>query len=57
MIGIDMDKAKLIAEFDRCLLTQTEMLMGELGEYMQGWKAFTDPFPVWRQNEEQAEAA
>ncbi len=57
MIGIEMDKANLIAEFDRCLLTPTEMLLGDMGEYMQGWKAFSDPFPLWRQHDEETEAA
>jgi len=56
MIGINMDKAALIAEFDRCLLTPTEMLLGdmggmdEIGESMQGWKALSDPFPIWPQH-------
>ena len=49
-------RSKLIAEFDRCLLTPEEMLMGELGEYMQGWKTLADPFPVWRQHEEETVA-
>ncbi|MSP86466.1 MAG: GTP-binding protein [Methylotenera sp.] len=57
MIGIDMDKAALIAEFDRCLLTPNEMLLGEMGEYMEGWKVFNDPFPAWCQHEEEAEMA
>jgi len=57
MIGIDMDKAALIAEFDRCLLTPNEMLLGEMGDYMEGWKVFNDPFPAWRQHEEEAEIA
>ncbi|WP_020168098.1 MULTISPECIES: zinc metallochaperone GTPase ZigA [Methylotenera] len=50
LIGIDMDKAALIAEFDRCLLTPTEMLLGDMGEYMQSWKALSDPFPIWHQH-------
>jgi G3E family GTPase len=57
MIGIDMDKPALIAEFDRCLLTPAEMLLGEAGEYMEGWKAFNDPFPLWRQQEVETETA
>lgn len=57
LIGIDMDKANLIAEFDRCLLTPTEMLLGDMGEYMQGWKALSDPFPVWHQHESDLETA
>lgn len=57
LIGIDMDKATLIAEFDRCLLTPTEMLLGDMGEYMDGWKALSDPFPVWHQHEEEEESA
>lgn len=57
LIGIDMDKANLIAEFDRCLLTPTEMLLGDMGEYMQGWKALSDPFPVWHQHGSDLETA
>ena len=57
IIGINMDKANLIAEFDRCLLTPTEMLLGDMGEYMQGWKALSDPFPVWNQHEAETEMA
>jgi G3E family GTPase len=51
LIGINMDKTALITEFDRCLLTPTEMLLGDMGEYMQGWKALSDPFPIWHQHE------
>lgn len=57
LIGINMDKSALIAEFDRCLLTPTEMLLGDMGEYMQGWKALNDPFPVWHQDETENESA
>ncbi len=57
IIGINMDKNQLIAEFDRCLLTPTEMLLGDMGEYMQGWKALSDPFPLWHQHEAETEAA
>ena len=42
LIGINMDKAKLMAEFDRCLLTNTEIELG-----MTGWRNFADPFPLW----------
>lgn len=63
MIGINMNKDALIAEFDRCLLTPTEMLLGEIdgidekGERMQGWKALSDPFPIWHQNEDASDLA
>jgi len=57
IIGIHMDKNQLIAEFDRCLLTPTEMLLGDMGEYMQGWKALSDPFPLWHQHEAETEMA
>ncbi|MBX9675516.1 MAG: zinc metallochaperone GTPase ZigA [Methylotenera sp.] len=57
IIGIHMDKNQLIAEFDRCLLTPTEMLLGDMGEYMQGWKALSDPFPLWHQQEAETEIA
>lgn len=54
LIGINMDKTALITEFDRCLLTPTEMLLGDMGEYMQGWKALSDPFPIWHQHESES---
>jgi G3E family GTPase len=58
IIGINMDKAALIASFDRCLLTDEEMLMGVMGMDMKAWQVLTDPFPAWNQQEEtQAEVA
>ncbi|PPC86537.1 MAG: hypothetical protein CTY37_05640 [Methylotenera sp.] len=57
IIGVHMDKNQLIAEIDRCLLTPTEMLLGDMGEYMQGWKALSDPFPLWHQQEAETEIA
>jgi len=52
LIGINMDKAALSAAFDRCLLTDEEMLMGLMGLDMPAWKVFTDPFPDWSYQEE-----
>lgn len=48
LIGMNMDKAKLTAMFDACLLTNEEMQM----EYR--WKKFPDPFPEWRNNQKAA---
>jgi len=52
LIGVNMDKEALIKAFDRCLLTDDEMLMGAMGLDMQGWKVLPDPFPAWNQHEE-----
>lgn len=56
MIGVGINKEALIAELDCCLLTPTEMLMGDMGDNMQGWRALSDPFPAWQQHEQQTEA-
>ncbi|MGE0266514.1 MAG: zinc metallochaperone GTPase ZigA [Candidatus Obscuribacterales bacterium] len=39
-IGIDMDETAIVEEFDRCLLTDEEMAMGE-----GVWQTWEDPFP------------
>jgi G3E family GTPase len=58
IIGINMDKTALIASFDRCLLTDEEMLIGAMGVNMNAWQVLADPFPAWNQQEEtQAEVA
>lgn len=42
IIGIQMNKADLIAKLDGCLLTDSEEALG-----MEAWRAFADPFPKW----------
>jgi G3E family GTPase len=42
MIGMDMDQLALTAQFDACLLTDTEMAMGP-----EAWQEFDNPFPNW----------
>ncbi|OUY07422.1 zinc metallochaperone GTPase ZigA [Acinetobacter populi] len=42
MIGMDMDQLGLTAQFDACLLTDTEMAMGP-----EAWQEFYNPFPNW----------
>lgn len=42
MIGMDMDQLGLTAQFDACLLTDTEMAMGP-----EAWQEFDNPFPNW----------
>ncbi|MDR5171174.1 GTP-binding protein [Methylobacillus flagellatus] len=50
LIGSKMDEADLRREFDHCLLTDAELMLG-----MQAWADFDDPFPIWdRQPEESA---
>lgn len=41
-IGIHMDKLILSAKLDACLLTDSEMRLGETG-----WRKLPDPFPRW----------
>lgn len=55
LIGINMNQPALIAALDQCLLTPTEMLLGDMGEYMQGWKALKDPFPAWHEHQTDAD--
>lgn len=52
IIGMQMNKADIIAQFDACLLTDDEIALG-----MDAWKTFKDPFPLWRLAEPEAEAA
>ncbi len=42
MIGMDMDEQGLIDQFDQCLLTDAEMVLGP-----HGWQNFNNPFPNW----------
>jgi G3E family GTPase len=42
LIGIEMDQAALTRMLDACLLTDSEMELGE-----QGWASFADPFSPW----------
>lgn len=42
LIGIEMNEAALRASFDRCLLSDEEMELGE-----QQWATFADPFASW----------
>lgn len=46
-IGINMNEEDLRTRLDSCLLTDTEMKMGE-----KKWKTLTDPFPEWKLSEE-----
>jgi G3E family GTPase len=50
IIGMDMDKAALIANFDACLMTENEIAPG-----MQAWKQLEDPFPQWAIQEQNAQ--
>ena len=47
LIGIDMDRAAITEKLDACLLTDTEMALGDAA-----WQRFPDPFPVWRTMED-----
>jgi G3E family GTPase len=49
LIGIHMDKDKLSAMLDACLLTNEEMRKGKIA-----WKRLPDPFPVWGKNQQAA---
>lgn len=57
IIGINMDKTALTDAFDRCLLTPSEMLLGNMGENMEAWKSLKDPFPAWHKHQEETEVA
>lgn len=46
VIGIQMDRERLIAALDACLLTNDEMSLG-----IRAWADFEDPFPVWAQRQ------
>jgi G3E family GTPase len=41
-IGQDLEKEKLLAELEACLLDDRELAMGE-----EKWEKFCDPFPEW----------
>jgi G3E family GTPase len=41
-IGQDLDKEKMLAELEACLLDEREMALGP-----EGWETFRDPFPEW----------
>ncbi len=47
IIGIEMNKEKIISLLDACLLTDAEMSLGK-----DEWKKFTDPFPCWELKED-----
>ncbi len=49
IIGIDMDKAAITQGFDDCLLNEAEVATG-----MAMWMLLDDPFPQWRQLEDEA---
>jgi G3E family GTPase len=48
LIGMGMDEPALRARLDACLLTDEEWALGE-----SGWRALTDPFPPWHDNDEE----
>jgi hypothetical protein len=43
LIGIDMNRDALTEMLDRCLLTDSEVALGE-----SGWKELQDPFSPWQ---------
>jgi G3E family GTPase len=45
-IGQGLDKNKVIAALDSCLLSEEELLQGK-----QFWRTLPDPFPVWEEND------
>ncbi len=46
IIGIKIDKDKIIKNFDKCLLTDSEMDSG-----VENWATYSDPFPEWKLSE------
>jgi G3E family GTPase len=42
LIGIEMDHDRLCESLDECLLTETELALGE-----DAWRSFPDPFSPW----------
>lgn len=50
LIGIAMNKAELIAQFDACLLTDVELALG-----LEAWRDFSDPFPKWNIRQQEAQ--
>jgi G3E family GTPase len=47
IIGMQMDKTALTAQFDACLLTEEEVALG-----MEAWETLPDPFPKWAVQED-----
>lgn len=45
IIGMQMDKTALTAQFDACLMTEAEIALG-----MEAWRTLPDPFPQWSVN-------
>jgi G3E family GTPase len=45
-IGQGLDKNKVIAALDSCLLSEEELLKGQ-----QFWRTLPDPFPAWKEND------
>ena len=45
-IGQGLDKNKVIAALDSCLLSEEELLQGQ-----QFWRTLPDPFPAWEEND------
>ena len=45
-IGQCLDKNKVIAALDSCLLSEEELLQGQ-----QFWRTLPDPFPAWKEND------
>jgi G3E family GTPase len=45
VIGMKMDQAEIIAQFDDCLLTEVEIALG-----IEAWQQLPDPFPEWQVN-------
>jgi G3E family GTPase len=48
VIGLKMDKETVVASLEKCLLTESEMSLGE-----EAWAKFADPFPLWNEDEEE----
>jgi G3E family GTPase len=46
IIGMNMNQAEIVAQFDDCLLTEAEIALG-----MEAWSNLSDPFPQWQVNE------
>lgn len=45
IIGMNMNQAEIVAQFDHCLLTTAEIALG-----IEGWRKLNDPFPKWQVN-------
>lgn len=45
IIGMNMNQAEIVAQFDHCLLTTAEIALG-----IEGWRELNDPFPQWQVN-------